>query len=70
MRPIEIGNVVLVVDPSLPRYTWPKGVVTDVVTSKDGQVRSAFVRTSSGIYHRPAAKIAILDVKRPDSGCV
>ncbi|XP_055918427.1 uncharacterized protein LOC129950519 [Eupeodes corollae] len=66
-KPIEEGDVVIIIDPS-PRLCWPKGVVVKAVLAKDGQVRSAIVRTASGEYHRQAAKIAVLDVRREDKG--
>lgn len=55
--PLQIGNLVWVLDPTQPRNTWPKGVVTRVNTAADGQVRSAEIRTTSGTYTRPAAKL-------------
>ncbi|XP_017465625.1 PREDICTED: uncharacterized protein LOC108358682 [Rhagoletis zephyria] len=68
VKPIRKGDVVIIVDPNLPRYTWPKGRVVDTFTGKDGQVRSALVRTATGEYHRPAAKLAVLDVIGERSG--
>lgn len=61
-RPIAVGNIVVIVDSSLPRNCWPKGRVIAINTSKDGQVRSATVQTTSGIYDRPAVKLAVLDI--------
>lgn len=63
-KPIEVGNVVVIIDPNSPRYSWPKGVVVSTIPGKDGQVRSAIVRTTQGQYHRPATKLAVLDVSR------
>ena len=64
VRPIQEGDIVIVVDNTLPRNSWPKGRVKSVVCAKDGQVRQATVETSSGIYVRPAHKIAVLDIER------
>lgn len=64
VKPIEVDDIVIVVDPELPRNCWPKGRVISVNTSKDGQVRSAAVQTRTGIYERPAMKLAVLDVRR------
>lgn len=58
-RPIQVGDVVIVVDPNSPRNCWPKDRIIATKVSKDGQVRSA---SGSGIYERPAVKIAVLDV--------
>uniref|UniRef100_A0A182HQT5 Uncharacterized protein n=1 Tax=Anopheles arabiensis TaxID=7173 RepID=A0A182HQT5_ANOAR len=62
-RPIQEGDVVIVVDECLPRNCWPKGRVVSVVRAKDGQVRQAVVRTQKGFYKRPATKLAVLDVR-------
>ena len=67
VRPIKEGDIVVIVDPNLPRNTWPKGRVVAVIQSKDGQVRRATVATSTGIYERPATKIAVLDVQQENN---
>lgn len=61
-KPLAVGDIVIIVDPSFPRNSWPKGRIIAVSKSKDGQVRRATVQTSSGIYERPAVKLAVLDV--------
>lgn len=63
VKPIEIDDIVYIADPDLPRNCWPKGRIVDVKISPDGQVRSATVKTATGLYNRPATKIAVLDVK-------
>ncbi|XP_062704301.1 uncharacterized protein LOC134286665 [Aedes albopictus] len=67
VEPISMNDVVVVVDPGLPRNCWPLGRVIAIKTSKDNQVRTATVQTSSGIYERPATKLAVLDVRRDGS---
>nr|XP_049464893.1 uncharacterized protein LOC125907321 [Anopheles coluzzii] len=64
VQPIQEGDVVIVVDNTLPRNSWPKGRVTSVVHAKDGQVRQATVDTGCGTYVRPAHKIADLDLEK------
>ncbi|XP_075162768.1 uncharacterized protein LOC142235399 [Haematobia irritans] len=61
-KPIEVGDLVVVVDPSNPRNVWPRGKVIETMLAKDGQVRKAKVLTSGGLLVRPAVKLAILDV--------
>ncbi|XP_058828869.1 uncharacterized protein LOC131688558 [Topomyia yanbarensis] len=61
-KPIAVGDVVIIVDPDLPRNCWPKGRVIDVKLVADYQVRSATVQTVNGIYERPAVKLAVLDI--------
>ena len=65
VKPLEVGDIVLVIDPTLMRNTFPKGIVVEVHTSKDGQVRSARVKTAQGFYKRPVTKLAKLDVRKP-----
>ncbi|XP_062549933.1 uncharacterized protein LOC134214627 [Armigeres subalbatus] len=61
VKPIAVDDVVVIVDPELPRNCWPKGRVIAIV-EKGGQVRSATVQTSKGVYERPAVKLAVLDI--------
>ncbi|XP_062538842.1 uncharacterized protein LOC134207140 [Armigeres subalbatus] len=62
-KPIAVGDLVIIVDPKLPRNCWPKGRVIATCPASDGQVRWATVRTASGgIYERPAVSLAVLDV--------
>lgn len=62
VKPIAEGDIVIIVDNSLPRNCWPKGRVISVTKSEDGQVRRASVQTLNGILERPAIKLAVLDV--------
>lgn len=61
-KPLQVGDLVVVVDPSNPRNVWPRGKVVETKVADDGQVRSAKVITKSGVLERPVAKLAILDV--------
>lgn len=65
-KPISIDDVVVIADPNLPRSCWPKGKIIATHSSKDGKIRSATVRTLNGVYERPVAKLAILDVRCGD----
>ena len=60
--PIAEGDIVIVVDETLPRNCWPRGRVVRTIRSKDGQVRRALVQTATGVLERPAVKLAVLDV--------
>jgi hypothetical protein len=62
-NPIRVGDLVIVLDENLPRNTWRRGLVSDVILGRDGQVRSAFVKTSTGIFKRPATRLAVLDIE-------
>ncbi|XP_055609831.1 uncharacterized protein LOC129756824 [Uranotaenia lowii] len=61
VKPIVEGDIVVIVDSDLPRNSWPKGRVVKV-NERNGQVRSATVRTLFNVYERPAVKLAVLDV--------
>jgi len=69
VSPVEIGTVVLVLDPTFTRNNWPKGIVSKIYPGKNGQVRVVNVRTNSGIIKRPVCKICVLDVKSLGYGC-
>ncbi|XP_062701549.1 uncharacterized protein LOC134285208 [Aedes albopictus] len=63
VKPITVGDIVIIVDPKLPRNCWPKGRVIATHKAPDGQVRRATVQTASGgIYERSAVLLAVLDV--------
>lgn len=61
-KPIKIGDIVVIVDPDLPRNCWPKGIVISTIVARDGQVRRAVVKTKYSVLERPVAKLAVLDV--------
>lgn len=44
------------------RGQWLRGRVQQVFAGKDGRVRQALVRTSTGVLRRPAVKLAVLDI--------
>ena len=62
--PIDVGSVVIIVDSALPRGCWPKGIVTNTFPGRDGIVRVAEVKTQFGLFRRPVAKLAKLDVQQ------
>lgn len=59
---LEKDDVVIICDEN-KRNSWKKGVVDEAIRGADGAVRMVKVRTSSGVYTRPATKVAKLDVK-------
>lgn len=61
-----VGDIVVIVDESAPRNLWKKGIVEQVHPGIDNKVRSATVRTSSGVYKRPVIKLPRLDVRRSE----
>ncbi|XP_055585344.1 uncharacterized protein LOC129738178 [Uranotaenia lowii] len=63
VRPIEVGDLVLVVDNKV-RNGWIRGRVEEVVTGSDDQVRQVYVRTANGVLRRAVHNLALLDVGR------
>ena len=59
-RNLQEGDVVLIVDDTTPRNSWPMGRVQQVHLDKRGLVRSATVKTKSTILMRPVTKIVML----------
>ena len=58
---LKPGDVVLVVDETVPRGQWPMGVIQAVNKSKDGLVRSATVKTNKGLKDRAISSIVVLE---------
>ncbi|XP_063367679.1 uncharacterized protein LOC134656091 [Cydia amplana] len=56
--PLKVGDLVLVVDPGAPRNVWPKAVIQQVFPGRDGRVRLVEIKTKSGVFKRPAARVA------------
>ncbi|XP_038073422.1 uncharacterized protein LOC119741653 [Patiria miniata] len=59
-RNIEKGDVVLIVDNSAPRNSWPMGLVQEVFMDKRGHVRSVKVMTKTSVLVRPITKLCLL----------
>jgi hypothetical protein len=62
VKPVQVGDVGVLVDENAPRNTWKKVLITEVHPGKDGVVRAVTVKTSAGELKRPVHKIAILDI--------
>jgi hypothetical protein len=54
---LEVGTLVLLIEPNLPRNEWKLGVVEEVEFGRDSFARSATVRTGTATYHRPITRI-------------
>jgi Pao retrotransposon peptidase/Family of unknown function (DUF5641) len=57
---LEVGTLVLIIEPNLPRNVWQLGVVEEVDLGRDGFARSAKIKTKTGTYNRPITKIVPL----------
>ncbi|XP_067265288.1 uncharacterized protein [Chanodichthys erythropterus] len=63
---LQIGNVVMVVDPQLPRALWPVGKITEVFPGSDDRVRSVTVKVEKRTYTRPVARLVKLPALSDD----
>lgn len=57
---LQVGTIVMVMDPQLPRALWPVGRVTSVLPGNDGRVRVAEVQVKDKTYTRPVARLVSL----------
>ena len=53
---LQVGDVVLIVDSSVPRGVWPLGLIEEVRTSTDSRVRSVKIRCKGTTIWRPVQK--------------
>ena len=54
------GDIVLIVDATLPRNSWPRGEVMKTYPGPDGRTRVLDVRTTGGVLRRPTRRIIVL----------
>lgn len=57
---VSPGTLVLIHQDDVPPLRWPTGIVEQVFPGKDGVVRVASVRTTTGTYKRPVVKLCPL----------
>ena len=60
---LKVGEVVLEIDPNLPRGQWKLAIVEEVYPSKDNLVRKCKIRTQNGTYIRPITNLCPLEVR-------
>ena len=60
-RNLAVGDIVLVVDQSTPRNSWPIGRIVKVFSDKKGFVRSVHVKTKMTVLERPINKLCLLE---------
>jgi hypothetical protein len=60
---IQVGEVVLQLDPNTPRGQWKLAVVEEIFPSNDGKVRRCRIRTTVGSYERPITKLVPLEFR-------
>ena len=58
---VKIDDLVLVIDPDLPRGQWSMGRIMEAYEGSDGHVRSVKLLTKGATYIRPITKICPLE---------
>ena len=58
---LRVGDLVLVTDDNLPRGRWPLARVMRTFPGRDSRVRVAEVKTATGVYTRPVARLCPLE---------
>ncbi|XP_055548556.1 uncharacterized protein LOC129732079 [Wyeomyia smithii] len=66
-RMLKKGDLVYLVEGS-KRKSWVRGRIEEVITASDGRVRQAWVRTSSGLFRRAVAQLAVIEIDEADEG--
>lgn len=59
-RNFAVGDVVLIIDESAPRNSWPIGRITKVIADSKGFVRRVHIKTRTNELERPISKICFL----------
>lgn len=52
-----LGDIVIIVDSTLPRGVWPRGEIVQTYPGPDGKIRNVDVRTSAGVLKRPTSRL-------------
>lgn len=57
LRKPQEGDVVIIADNTMPRGTWPRGIIAKTYPGPDDHVRLADVQTRAGIVRRPTNRL-------------
>ncbi|XP_057374666.1 uncharacterized protein LOC130695542 [Daphnia carinata] len=58
---LQVGDIVVIIDPATPRGTWPTGKIIQTFPGDDGVVRSVNIQTNGTERHRPAHSLFLLE---------
>uniref|UniRef100_A0A8R1IJI6 Integrase catalytic domain-containing protein n=1 Tax=Caenorhabditis japonica TaxID=281687 RepID=A0A8R1IJI6_CAEJA len=58
----QIGHIVLVETPLVPRYRWPLGRITELIKSSDGKTRSVTIKCKSKLIQRAVNQLIPLEL--------
>ena len=59
-RNLKPGDLVLIIDETAPRNSWPMGLITETFPDTNGHVRRVKVKTQTGTLERPITKLCLL----------
>lgn len=59
-RNFKLGDIVIIIDDSAPRNSWPLGKIVETTLDKKGLVRSLRIKTKTGYLTRPINKVCLL----------
>lgn len=59
-RNLQVGDLVVIFNPDLPRCRWNLGRVLELFPGRDGNVRNVSVKTKDGVYQRPIQKLGLI----------
>lgn len=65
-KPIEVNDIVFVIEENCPRNKWKLGKIENVYPGPDGRIRVVDVKTKNGIFRRPVTKLARFEMKRSE----
>ena len=66
-RDIQVNDIVLITDETLPPAKWPLARVIKVYKGPDGLVRVADLKTSWSTFKRPIHKLILLNISEDES---
>lgn len=59
-KSFAVGDLMLVMDDSAPRNSWPLGRITETIADSKGLVRHVRLRTQTAKLERPITKLCLL----------
>lgn len=66
-RPIEVGELVLLMNENQKRTLWPLAKVISIFPSADGIIRVVKVKTANGELQRPVKKLIPLEIRHGEN---
>ena len=61
---VEVGDLVLKLDPNLRRNQWKMDIITETYPGNDGLVRKVRMKTKTGEYDGPIHKLCLIATKQ------